>query len=45
MKKKSLEIYFEDEQEVEKFLELIAEQKEKKSSTIFGRILQEKKSK
>lgn len=40
MKKKSLEIHFEDEQEVERFLELIAEQKEKKSSTIFGRILQ-----
>ncbi len=39
MKKKSLEIHFENEQEVEKFLELIAVQKEKKSSTIFGRIL------
>lgn len=39
MKKKSLEIHFENEQEVEKFLELITTQKEKKSSTIFGRIL------
>lgn len=40
LKKKSLEIHFENEQEIERFLELIAEQKEKKSSTIFGRILQ-----
>ncbi len=39
MKKKSLEIHFENGQEVEKFLELITVQKEKKSSTIFGRIL------
>lgn len=39
IKKKSLEIYFEDRYEIEKFLELIALVKEKKPSTIFGRIL------
>jgi len=39
MKKKSLEIHFDNEQQVEKFLELITVLKEKKSSTIFGRIL------
>jgi len=39
MKQKSIEIHFEDAQEIERFLELIAEQKEKKSSTIFARIL------
>ena len=39
-KKNSLEIYFENEQEVERFLELITAQKGKKASTIFGRILQ-----
>ncbi len=39
MKKKSLEIHFENEQDIERFLELITAQKEKKASTIFGRIL------
>lgn len=39
MKKKSLELHFENEQEVERFLELITAQKEKKTSNIFGRIL------
>lgn len=39
IKKKSLEIYFENEKDIENFLELITAQKEKKPSTIFGRIL------
>jgi ParB family chromosome partitioning protein len=40
IKEKSIEIKFENGQEIERFLELITAQKEKKSSTIFGRILQ-----
>ena len=39
-KAKSIEIHFEDDEEIEKFLELLAPQKEKKSNTLFGRILQ-----
>lgn len=40
IKDKSIEIKFENGQEIERFLELIAAHKEKKTSTIFGRILQ-----
>ena len=40
IKAKSIEIHFENKEEIEKFLELLTIQKEKKSSTLFGRILQ-----
>lgn len=40
IKAKSIEIHFETQEEIEKFLELLTIQKEKKSSTLFGRILQ-----
>jgi len=39
-KANSLEIHFEDNEEIEKFLELITPHKDKKSNTLFGRILQ-----
>ena len=40
IKAKSIEIHFGNKEEIEKFLELLTIQKEKKSSTLFGRILQ-----
>jgi len=40
IKAKSIEIYFEDKEEIEKFLELLTIEKEKKSSSLFGRMLQ-----
>ncbi len=40
IKAKSIEIHFENNEEIEKFLALITTQKEKKSNTLFGRILQ-----
>lgn len=40
IKAKSIEIHFENNEEIEKFLELLTIQKEKKSNTLFGRILQ-----
>lgn len=40
VKEKSIEIYFENNEEIEKFLELLTIQKEKKPNTLFGRILQ-----
>lgn len=39
LKTKSIEIYFEDENDVESFLELVETLKEKKSSSLLGRIL------
>jgi len=39
LKEKSIEIHFENNEEIEKFLELLTIQKEKKPSTLFGRIL------
>ena len=40
IKAKSIEIHFENNEEIEKFLELLTIQKEKKPNTLFGRILQ-----
>lgn len=40
IKAKSIEIHFENKKEIEKFLELLTIQEEKKPSTLFGRILQ-----
>ncbi len=40
IKAKSIEIHFENSEEIEKFLELLTTPKEKKPNTLFGRILQ-----
>ena len=40
IKAKSIEIHFENREEIEKFLELLTIEKEKKASTLFGRMLQ-----
>ena len=40
LKAKSIEIHFDSKEEIEKFLELLTIEKEKKPSTLFGRILQ-----
>ena len=39
IKSKSIEIYFDDEEEIESFLEVFSSFKEKKSSSLLGRIL------
>jgi len=40
IKAKSIEIHFKNNEEIEKFLELLTIEKEKKPNTLFGRILQ-----